>query len=301
MHGNDRHCCASNFAGGTRRRWPRLARVSRESWAENTTAAVRLAPQGKPFPSHIEAWTRLYLDCNWALACGPDSGVYVLDIDGPEGKASIDAWERRGWNLPVTRTHKTTRGKHLLFNWPEGFAVTISAGKLGAGLDERGKNGYILLPPSLHPSGHRYACEDEAAPLADMPQWLIDLHRGPVQAAPATPQPVTSIERGKRTPLLFKLAGKLRAECVPPEDLAALKGLNATFDSPHDEAKVRKIARILNVTRLVACQPSRRCLSFRLQRLCRWKMRPESRKSYSKRAERGFGATPLYRTSKPSL
>ena len=58
----------------------------------------------------IEAWTRLYLDCNWALACGPDSGVYVLDIDGPEGKASIDAWERRGWNLPVTRTHKTTRG-----------------------------------------------------------------------------------------------------------------------------------------------------------------------------------------------
>ncbi|MFZ0339886.1 MAG: DUF3631 domain-containing protein [Terracidiphilus sp.] len=192
----------------------------------------------------IEAWTRLYLDCNWALACGPDSGVYVLDIDGPEGKASIDAWERRGWNLPVTRTHKTTRGKHLLFNWPEGFAVTISAGKLGAGLDERGKNGYILLPPSLHPSGHRYACEDEAAPLADMPQWLIDLHRGPVQAAPATPQPVTSIERGKRTPLLFKLAGKLRAECVPPEGiLAALKGLNATFDSPHDEAKVRKIAK----------------------------------------------------------
>ena len=192
----------------------------------------------------IESWARLYPNCNWALACGPDSGVYVLDIDGPDGKASVEAWERRGWNLPVTRTHKTPRGQHLLFNWPEGFALTISASKLGAGLDERGKNGYVLLPPSLHPSGHRYVSEDEAVPLADMPQWLIDLHQRPVQPTRVTPLPVASIGRGKRTPLLFKLAGKLRAECVPSEGiLAALQGLNTTFDPPHDEAKVRKIAK----------------------------------------------------------
>ncbi|MGA3159879.1 MAG: DUF3631 domain-containing protein [Terracidiphilus sp.] len=231
---------------------PEIAAAAGRGWHVFPVKAGQKAPpllsdwSGKASRSldQIEAWARLYRDCNWALACGPDSKVYVLDIDGPDGKASVEAWARRGWNLPVTRTHKTPRGQHLLFNWPEGFAVTISAGKLGTGLDERGKNGYILLPPSLHPSGHHYVCEDEAVPLADMPQWLIDLHQRPVQPARVSSQPATSIGCGKRTPLLFKLAGKLRAEGVPPEGiLAALQGLNATFDPPHDEEKVRKIAR----------------------------------------------------------
>jgi hypothetical protein len=101
----------------------------------------------------LEEWEREFPGANWALACGPDSGVYVLDIDGPDGKASVEAWARRGWNLPETRIHKTSRGQHQLFKWPSGFVFTISAGKLGAGLDERGDRGYILIPPSFHPSG----------------------------------------------------------------------------------------------------------------------------------------------------
>ena len=110
-------------------------------------------------------------------------------------------------------------------------------------MDQRGDRGYILLPPSLHPSGHRYVCEDETIPLANMPEWLIDLHQRPAQEAPAAPEVVAPFGPGKRTPVLFKLAGKLRAEGVPTNGiLAALRGLNATFAPPHDDAKLKKIA-----------------------------------------------------------
>lgn len=37
----------------------------------------------------IAAWDRQYPGCNWALACGPESGVFVLDVDGENGKASM--------------------------------------------------------------------------------------------------------------------------------------------------------------------------------------------------------------------
>jgi hypothetical protein len=32
----------------------------------------------------IRGWRKDYPDCNWAVACGPDSGLWVLDVDGRE-------------------------------------------------------------------------------------------------------------------------------------------------------------------------------------------------------------------------
>ena len=191
----------------------------------------------------LEGWARKFPGANWALACGPDSGVYVLDIDGPDGQSSVAAWERRGWKLPVTRTHKTPRGLHLLFKWPVGFAFTISAGKLGAGLDERGDHGYILIPPSLHPSGHRYICEDESGPLADVPQWLIDLHhQRPAQ--PVATANGEAVSKGNRTNTLVSLAGTMNKRGMSLEAItAALNVVNSEkCDPPLPEAKVKNIA-----------------------------------------------------------
>ena len=191
----------------------------------------------------LEEWEREFPGANWALACGPDSGVYVLDIDGPDGKASVEAWARRGWNLPETRIHKTSRGQHQLFKWPSGFVFTISAGKLGAGLDERGDRGYILIPPSFHPSGHRYTCENEAVPLADVPQWLIDLHhQSPAQ--PVAQASGEAVGKGGRTNRLVSLAGTLLRRGADPATIeAALIAENlARCSPPLPEAKVRGIA-----------------------------------------------------------
>jgi hypothetical protein len=66
---------------------------------------------------------------------------------------------------PVASTGK---GYHLL------FAVTGSknhSGLFDASIDFRGDNGYIVAPPSVHPSGHRYVWAT-AGDLPDAPDWL---------------------------------------------------------------------------------------------------------------------------------
>src|SRR5438874_1475384 len=40
--------------------------------------------------SIIERWSITHRDCNWAVATGIGSGVWVLDSDGDEGRASLD-------------------------------------------------------------------------------------------------------------------------------------------------------------------------------------------------------------------
>jgi hypothetical protein len=47
----------------------------------------------------------------------------------------------------------------LFFVYPKGQDIRNSAGKLGPGLDIRGAGGYVILPPSGHPSGGRYEWE----------------------------------------------------------------------------------------------------------------------------------------------
>src|SRR5262249_36996229 len=57
-----------------------------------------------------------------------------------------------------------------------GHAVRNSAGLLGLGLDVRGDGGYVLLPPSIHPSGRAYAWSvDSADEFAIAPDWLYAL------------------------------------------------------------------------------------------------------------------------------
>ena len=76
--------------------------------------------------------------------------------------------------LPDTRLARTGGGgNHFLFKLPALPAGTSWKGKLCPGVDLK-VNGYIIVPPSVHPSGALYQWEN-TAPLADAPQWLLDL------------------------------------------------------------------------------------------------------------------------------
>lgn len=53
--------------------------------------------------------------------------------------------------------------------------VRNSAGKIAPGIDVRGDGGYVLAPPSIHPTGRRYEWSvDCASALATAPAWLLD-------------------------------------------------------------------------------------------------------------------------------
>jgi hypothetical protein len=76
--------------------------------------------------------------------------------------------------LPLTLTAATGEGIHFYFGWPEDIEVRNTASRLGAGIDTRGEGGYVVLPPSTHPSGATYRWANELEP-AHAPQWLLAL------------------------------------------------------------------------------------------------------------------------------
>ena len=102
----------------------------------------------------IEAWWQKWPDSNIGIATGAVSGIVVIDIDGANGLATLQALVAQHGALPQTPIVKTARGWHLYFAMPATCApIPCSTGK---GLDVRGDGGYVVAPPSRHASGHVY-------------------------------------------------------------------------------------------------------------------------------------------------
>jgi hypothetical protein len=138
----------------------------------------------------VTAWWDTWPTANIGLRTGITFDV--LDLDGPEAIGSLQevapGYKHTG---PVSATG---RGFHLLFE--------VTGAKNGAGmrpkLDFRGQNGYIVAPPSLHPSGHRYTWSrpsDLALPAA--PYWLLDLVYPPAPEHKGTTSPIASALAGQ--------------------------------------------------------------------------------------------------------
>ena len=114
---------------------------------------------------------------NIGIATGAASGIWVLDIDGEEGETTLRNLEAQHEPLPPTVEVITGKGRHLYFRWPTGRAIrNIQSRASLPGIDCRGDGGYVLAPPSIHPSGRIYAWSvDSASGFADAPDWLLDL------------------------------------------------------------------------------------------------------------------------------
>lgn len=133
--------------------------------------------------AQIRAWWKAKPDANIAVATGPASGVFVLDVDGERGAATLAALQATHGPLPETWRSVTGKGEHYWFECPDP-PVGNSARKLGDGLDTRGLGGYVAAPGSIHPDGPLYWWHAETAEhLAPAPAWLIELLK------PPAPQP----------------------------------------------------------------------------------------------------------------
>lgn len=147
--------------------------------------------------AQIERWWAQCPDANIGIATGA-SGLVVLDPDGPEGLAELKT--ASAGDLPRTLVSRTGResGFHFIYR---GTGIK-STTKKDARLDVRGSTGYIVAPPSIHPSGAVYTWLDSTSPVADVPAWVapwVSKRGGPAQ--PAAPMPpaagqVTRVGRG---------------------------------------------------------------------------------------------------------
>ncbi len=207
----------------------------------------------------IRDWFHRWPDANVGIVTGIVSGLVVLDIDAPHGgEAALSELEQRHGRLQDTVEAITGGGgRHLYFGHP-GVVVRNKVG-LAPGIDLRGDDGMVVAPPSLHPSGRRYAwapshSPEEAVP-AVMPDWLHRLAVGTPgrlghSAAYWRQLVLEGVPEGQRNNTIASLTGHLLWHGVDTdvalELLLCWNRVRCRPPLPEDEvtAVVRSIARL---------------------------------------------------------
>src|SRR6185312_6003214 len=64
-------------------------------------------------PEKIERWWSRWPEANLAIATGHPSRIFVVDVDGPEGIATMERLVREHGPLPPTLRARTGSGVHL--------------------------------------------------------------------------------------------------------------------------------------------------------------------------------------------
>ena len=136
----------------------------------------------------VQAWT-LNPEANVGIATGVVSGIVVLDVDPRNGgDANLAELERVHGSLPETLTVETGGGgRHFYFAAPE---EPLRSGGVADGLDFKAEGGYIVAPPSVHPSGGPYRwAKGSSRVLAPCPDWLRSQPKGKLSRSPADAPP----------------------------------------------------------------------------------------------------------------
>lgn len=133
-------------------------------------------------PGVIAGWWRAEPNANIGLATGRGAGVFVLDVDPRDGgDVALDELESEFGRLPDTVRQHTGDGFHLFFALPNAGRVS-SRNFVPHGIQVRGDGGYVVLAPSVHPSGKLYTWEASSRPgelpFAPAPEWVLARLRG---------------------------------------------------------------------------------------------------------------------------
>ena len=147
--------------------------------------------------SRIRQWWAMWPQANIGLACGTASGLVVIDVDGEDGRQSLQKLVDTHGPLPRTLASSTGRGVHYIFRAGDD-PIRTTTSELGKGIDTRSTSNYIIAPPSIHESGKQYAWQpgyspDDIEP-ADLPAWLRPADKRKQAPAPA-PAPAMKLPR----------------------------------------------------------------------------------------------------------
>src|SRR4029077_7463641 len=196
----------------------------------------------------IITWWQQWPDANIAIKT---DGLFVLDTDPRHyGQDSLRRLEAQYGELPdCPRVISGSGGDHYYFALPaDGIAVYSSDGVIAPGVDIKGFNGNINVPPSAHPSGQPY-CWDalfslDAFDLTPPPPWLVDLARQARPTGSQAYQPGVSIPEGARYHYLISIASRFRLSgFTEPQIYDALCIANQNCQPPEADNELRAYAK----------------------------------------------------------
>lgn len=231
---NPPQCSAERGGYDSHKRCPKPGKIATRKWAGRSSTSIAELGTWWAYGNHSHG-------PNVALLMGPGR-LIALDVDGPAGDARLaDAAAVLG-QLPDTLENITGRddgGRHLLFTLPadatdaEVKALSKSVAGLridgqhlvvdesAPGLDLRAGDpdagrSYILVAPSVHPSGAAY--QWRGGPIAELPRrWFDALPR----EAPTRPQ---------EAPTRLRAPSSADTSSSPPDQRRALQVFALALD-----------------------------------------------------------------------
>jgi hypothetical protein len=173
-------CLAAALSYATERGWDIFPAPPGEKKSYKSAKHSNGAKWGKTRnPEQIRKDFRKWPDANIGIPTGKDNGFWVLEADtlkghNVDGIASLRRLEEKHGPLPKTLMAESPSGSlHYYFNWPKGVEIKNSASSIAPGIDVKGEGGMVIAPPSVRDDGEYRWLNNH--PIADAPQWLIDL------------------------------------------------------------------------------------------------------------------------------
>lgn len=198
-------------------------------------------------PEKINHWWSMWPKSNIGIRC---TDLLVADFDGKVGAKSLEQLEAKFGKLSSTliiRTGGGTKavpkdpGLHYIYRVTKDLNIRPGAGKYGyPGFDIRANDSYIVAAPSV--TRLPYKTIDDS-PIADAPQWLIDLAKGGGNGDKPKAK-ITSdspIPDGQRNDRLTRIAGAMRRQGADQVAIEAAL-LNIKCETPLPDAEIKAIA-----------------------------------------------------------
>jgi hypothetical protein len=142
----------------------------------------------------LRSWARE--SPNWALATGPDSGVFILEVDGDKGVTSLLDLCGDDWSWLDTLRSMAAEKRCICFAWPAGRRQISSSRQIGEGLRVLGEGDWVLIPPSREPHGTQHTYLNPEAKVVAAPVWLLDRSFGPADTVDPSFPPCSSVRGG---------------------------------------------------------------------------------------------------------
>jgi hypothetical protein len=190
----------------------------------------------KPTSDELLKWFDNGSQNNLGVVTGTISGLEVLDFDSEE---AVNFAEENGLlQGPLVRTG---RGFHEYFKNTEG-ARNFQQRPDMPHIDRRAEGGYVVAPPSIHPSGKFYAWIEgkglDDVPLEELPEVIlakVSEDKGPLAKL------YEGVKEGQRNDTLARLVGSWARDGLPYEDcLESARTWNIKNDPPLPDQELQK-------------------------------------------------------------
>jgi len=226
--------------------------------------------QTRPDREQIVRWWQKWPTAGVGMVTGEISGVVVLDFDS---QSALDEFEARFNEIPQSITQSTGRAggaMHVFLKHP-GSTVKQGHSRIITDLDVKGDGSIVLLPPTLHKSGRRYAWGDinpldfGLDDLLDIPGDVLEVIQASAKTASSRKESsddrwladlwLFGVKEGERNDTVTKVTGKYmhlfrgdyeqvrammdnfnKSCCSPPMDVAELEKTVRSIKARYDEA-----------------------------------------------------------------